>query len=156
MPCRERKGIARDDLETLLHFRKDLAARRDLEPFAGLLEDLVLVVRVEGRQPHHLAAAARHAVEPFDRARVHPAHGAVECDPAPNLDARHGAAHERRAVGGRRDVVLQHDAAHALARSEEHTSELQSPMYLVCRLLLEKKNDTYEAKLQLRPPPTWR
>src|SRR5437879_7134525 len=27
----------------------------------------------------------------------------------------------------------------AQARSEEHTSELQSPMYLVCRLLLEKK-----------------
>src|SRR5437762_10005280 len=27
-------------------------------------------------------------------------------------------------------------------RSEEHTSELQSPMYLVCRLLLEKKNKT--------------
>src|SRR5437762_10319269 len=27
-------------------------------------------------------------------------------------------------------------------RSEEHTSELQSPMYLVCRLLLEKKNTT--------------
>src|SRR5437763_10031405 len=37
------------------------------------------------------------------------------------------------------------------ARSEEHTSELQSPMYLVCRLLLEKKKkkkkkrDTYKA-----------
>src|SRR5437762_6040621 len=30
--------------------------------------------------------------------------------------------------------------APALDRSEEHTSELQSPMYLVCRLLLEKKN----------------
>src|SRR5437762_6627517 len=29
-----------------------------------------------------------------------------------------------------------------LKRSEEHTSELQSPMYLVCRLLLEKKNTT--------------
>src|SRR5437879_7385114 len=29
-------------------------------------------------------------------------------------------------------------------RSEEHTSELQSPMYLVCRLLLEKKNATIE------------
>jgi len=28
-------------------------------------------------------------------------------------------------------------------RSEEHTSELQSPMYLVCRLLLEKKNYKY-------------
>src|SRR5437762_4830873 len=28
---------------------------------------------------------------------------------------------------------------HFTSRSEEHTSELQSPMYLVCRLLLEKK-----------------
>src|SRR3712207_7506005 len=28
-------------------------------------------------------------------------------------------------------------------RSEEHTSELQSRQYLVCRLLLEKKNDKY-------------
>src|ERR1017187_11009070 len=27
-------------------------------------------------------------------------------------------------------------------RSEEHTSELQSPMYLVCRLLLEKKKQS--------------
>src|SRR5437762_9333283 len=30
-------------------------------------------------------------------------------------------------------------ARRSRARSEEHTSELQSPMYLVCRLLLEKK-----------------
>src|ERR1017187_9781724 len=30
--------------------------------------------------------------------------------------------------------------ARAFDRSEEHTSELQSPMYLVCRLLLEKKS----------------
>src|SRR3712207_7556396 len=29
--------------------------------------------------------------------------------------------------------------AHLYARSEEHTSELQSRQYLVCRLLLEKK-----------------
>src|SRR3712207_7741400 len=29
---------------------------------------------------------------------------------------------------------------HHLRRSEEHTSELQSRQYLVCRLLLEKKN----------------
>src|SRR3712207_8250209 len=28
-------------------------------------------------------------------------------------------------------------------RSEEHTSELQSRQYLVCRLLLEKKNKSY-------------
>src|SRR5437762_10910560 len=31
-------------------------------------------------------------------------------------------------------------------RSEEHTSELQSPMYLVCRLLLEKKKKTKKNK----------
>src|SRR5437764_8081485 len=33
----------------------------------------------------------------------------------------------------------------AVPRSEEHTSELQSPMYLVCRLLLEKKENTERA-----------
>src|SRR3712207_8324905 len=32
-------------------------------------------------------------------------------------------------------------------RSEEHTSELQSRQYLVCRLLLEKKNNTHIAVL---------
>src|SRR5437763_10224660 len=39
-------------------------------------------------------------------------------------------------------------ARHALVdlRSEEHTSELQSPMYLVCRLLLEKKKHQYSAE----------
>src|SRR5947209_12384403 len=31
------------------------------------------------------------------------------------------------------------EAAHSGLRSEEHTSELQSRQYLVCRLLLEKK-----------------
>src|SRR5437879_8006055 len=35
--------------------------------------------------------------------------------------------------------VLRIDEAKLSIRSEEHTSELQSPMYLVCRLLLEKK-----------------
>src|SRR5437879_8047395 len=33
-------------------------------------------------------------------------------------------------------------------RSEEHTSELQSPMYLVCRLLLEKKKENKEQNRQ--------
>src|SRR5256885_6256176 len=32
-----------------------------------------------------------------------------------------------------------HPGVHLLRRSEEHTSELQSPCNLVCRLLLEKK-----------------
>src|SRR5258708_15202474 len=38
-------------------------------------------------------------------------------------------------LGGRRII-----------RSEEHTSELQSPDHLVCRLLLEKKKKRYSAK----------
>src|SRR5437762_4288826 len=35
--------------------------------------------------------------------------------------------------------LLEAGTVELLRRSEEHTSELQSPMYLVCRLLLEKK-----------------
>src|SRR5437764_11875344 len=34
-------------------------------------------------------------------------------------------------------------------RSEEHTSELQSPMYLVCRLLLEKKKKRESADAEI-------
>src|SRR5437764_5818213 len=33
-------------------------------------------------------------------------------------------------------------------RSEEHTSELQSPMYLVCRLLLEKKKEHHILRIR--------
>src|SRR5258707_4244300 len=36
------------------------------------------------------------------------------------------------------------------SRSEEHTSELQSRQYLVCRLLLEKKNRYYRHYCSLR------
>src|SRR5437762_7076746 len=53
-----------------------------------------------------------------------------------------GSVRGGHAFGGindqKRDICrLQMFAGHH--RSEEHTSELQSPMYLVCRLLLEKK-----------------
>src|SRR3712207_8406983 len=51
----------------------------------------------------------------------------------------------REALGA---AVDQRDAP---ARSEEHTSELQSRQYLVRRLLLEKKN-----KLHCRQPHGWR
>src|SRR5436189_4118545 len=43
------------------------------------------------------------------------------------------------------------DVALEELRSEEHTSELQSPMYLVCRLLLEKKKKiTYPMPTEAR------
>src|SRR3712207_7385212 len=66
---------------------------------------------------------------------------------------RRGDEHDARQVEGHVEVVvaegpvllrvehLEHRARRVAAevRSEEHTSELQSRQYLVCRLLLEKK-----------------
>src|SRR3989454_8506452 len=48
---------------------------------------------------------------------------------------------DRGEVGAKVVGVLAGDLGHD-RRSEEHTSELQSPCNLVCRLLLEKKNDS--------------
>src|SRR3989449_4676360 len=50
------------------------------------------------------------------------------------------AAASRRAQGG--------------ARSEEHTSELQSRLHLVCRLLLEKKKKNQDRRVRGDPPDT--
>src|SRR2546425_7685783 len=59
----------------------------------------------------------------------------------PGRHCRSRASPRRDRRGGRRptvDRVEPHRLA-TRARSEEHTSELQSLAYLVCRLLLEKK-----------------
>src|SRR2546422_5379988 len=50
----------------------------------------------------------------------------ADMDPILELAERHG-------------LVVVEDACQAVPRSEEHTSELQSRLHLVCRLLLEKK-----------------
>src|SRR5216684_9354757 len=47
------------------------------------------------------------------------------------------------------EQALWHPNLHRRQRSEEHTSELQSRLHLVCRLLLEKKNNNISG-LQLR------
>src|SRR3712207_8758031 len=47
----------------------------------------------------------------------------------------------RRVAALEQDQLAAPAERHLLARSEEHTSELQSRQYLVCRLLLEKKNE---------------
>src|SRR2546426_9104286 len=49
------------------------------------------------------------------------------------------AARRRRLAGDRDQRPREFGRVAALPRSEEHTSELQSPCNLVCRLLLEKK-----------------
>src|SRR5260370_30040728 len=53
------------------------------------------------------------------------------------------AARFLQALGGATGMVV----SRAIIRSEEHTSELQSHLNLVCRLLLEKKKN----KLQMTP-----
>src|SRR2546422_4223824 len=62
--------------------------------------------------------------------------------PAPRRRARHSRADRAR----RAAPDLPAAAPGALGRSEEHTSELQSRLHLVCRLLLEKKKK--KAKLR--------
>src|SRR3712207_7042676 len=62
---------------------------------------------------------------------------------APGADSGGGSMDERE----RRNIetvwrFYRYDREVAAPRSEEHTSELQSRQYLVCRLLLEKKKKT--------------
>src|SRR5438445_4846691 len=77
-------------------------------------------------------------------------------DEQPSLGGRlRGLLHEKRnsdgagawtngpALSARMEVEAQEAGVQILSgRSEEHTSELQSRQYLVCRLLLEKKKKT--------------
>src|SRR5438552_6649087 len=60
--------------------------------------------------------------------------GAHPLDLALPREDRLGLLYVREALGP-------HAGARGLERSEEHTSELQSPDHLVCRLLLEKKKE---------------
>src|SRR5262249_59407687 len=80
--------------------------------------------------------------------------------------AIHGGIVEGRQVNGRHHLARNHASARRMernpldlgdrrdARSEEHTSELQSLTNLVCRLLLEKKktNDTTTDAQPPNPP----
>src|SRR5256885_9926874 len=66
--------------------------------------------------------------------------------PAPNDHLRSGP--DRGVVGAANGVGSrgQPCAGQRIVRSEEHTSELQSPCNLVCRLLLEKKKKIHSAR----------
>src|SRR5947209_9111139 len=74
-----------------------------------------------------------HVAGPTWHAPTHPSPGWVEDWLFANT--------EIRCVVGRRVYA-------STARSEEHTSELQSRQYLVCRLLLEKKKKKQNTKQQ--------
>src|SRR5690348_17479966 len=73
---------------------------------------------------------------------------------AAGLHTEHIAARSRlpdilrrvEVIGDRPLAIVKNDISPTRIRSEEHTSELQSPVHLVCRLLLEKKkNDTLKS-----------
>src|SRR5256885_4227150 len=55
------------------------------------------------------------------------------------------------AVGGLRQYDGEASPKQRIARSEEHTSELQSPCNLVCRLLLEKKKHSETTESPTHP-----
>src|SRR5437764_4340487 len=131
----------------------------------------------DGRADDRAAAARRvvaggkHAAG-RDRVGVHRHVGGRGADDVhvdvliPLLDLEVGAqlGHDGADVTGvvrERGVIVQREAHAGAARdaahrSEEHTSELQSPMYLVCRLLLEKKKKDNRQFYHLKKPPSIR
>src|SRR2546422_2541339 len=62
-----------------------------------------------------------------------------------------GASATGRGAGAARHSRARYPTQRRATRSEEHTSELQSRLHLVCRLLLEKKKKTSRHNV---PPPT--
>src|SRR3712207_8276487 len=101
--------------------------RSTLFPYTTLFRSRADLV---GRQSDELEDVA---LEPAHGARLQPVRPV-------RLRARRGRLRRPTAGAG---------AADALDRSEEHTSELQSRQYLVCRLLLEKKEHLYDANCVL-------
>src|SRR5687767_4802961 len=80
------------------------------------------------------------------------ADGAAEARAAQGGDPRHAGGRPRRRTGlrQRQGDDRRGDGVRRPARSEEHTSELQSLAYLVCRLLLEK-NKTHAPRRSRSP-----
>src|SRR2546425_3478907 len=77
--------------------------------------------------------------------------------PPPAAHGHSGSSEQPKRAQGSRAVLAGHQPLHEAPRlpdqerSEEHTSELQSLAYLVCRLLLEKK----KKKIKTRTMPTY-
>src|SRR3712207_8562538 len=72
---------------------------------------------------------------------------ATELNCGPPVDTKN-ALQKLKKLGRRHQFIIVEGIGGVMVpltenRSEEHTSELQSRQYLVCRLLLEKNNTTY-------------
>src|SRR2546422_5412180 len=82
------------------------------------------------------AAAHRHLARDPVMRRLIRRHGPYRLEP-------HGRSPYETLVRAIAHQQLNGRAAETILRSEEHTSELQSRLHLVCRLLLEKKKTTH-------------
>src|SRR2546425_8622478 len=118
------------------------AALHPLHPAAGLgldhrpRADPIAGARpAEQRHPQHVVAVAAVVPEEDGGAAIA---GGDDVEVAVTVEIGVGGAPSDELPRQRRPG-LRRDLAEALLRSEEHTSELQSLAYLVCRLLLEKK-----------------
>src|SRR3712207_2127296 len=135
---------------------EDLAVltRRDLVAIEGLGPGLIAAIRLVVPEPpatlprSAAAPEAGHGELPFpatDSESGPGEEGAPAAPEVPSFDSLR-APRRRTAI----DVLVPEGPPAPSAtgrapagRSEEHTSELQSRQYLVCRLLLEKKNITH-------------
>src|SRR2546426_5105294 len=134
----ERELKAREALEAAKAV--DEEQKPSLEERAAALFKELPVAAEAGAESVTAAAAAAHSAAPFTASPVPPA-AARPVIPTPVRPKPVASATPGGAVPARpRPVASAAPGAIPLEeRSEEHTSELQSPCNLVCRLLLEKK-----------------
>ena len=152
--------------DVLLELETDKAAQEIPAPVTGTVAEISvktgdivepgnLLMKIQEGAGGNVAAAPAPA--PAAAPAPTPASASsTEMPPAPSAQRMMAETGVTVAAGtGKRGQVLKGDVINAIAagataapaasapasRSEEHTSELQSPMYLVCRLLLEKKKD---------------
>src|SRR5437867_5669866 len=126
----QKPGLAAPGTARLVHFdhrADEMAAGMALGERRELLEKGRILGPAVGIQQPQVAP------EPRVRCIAQHAHERRDADAAREKHGRPG-------VGGiQREHARRTAQADAVRRSEEHTSELQSPYDLVCRLLLEKK-----------------
>src|SRR3712207_8117098 len=81
-----------------------------------------------------------HDALPISRGRPGTDDGRPDAGAARGARRPHEPGHERHGTGQRDGAPAGRPPPGPARRSEEHTSELQSRQYLVCRLLLEKQS----------------
>src|SRR5260221_2664451 len=147
MPEQDRFGVG---------FTGRLQPRDDLPEFGMKIlfaEPVAIHMLAQRAEGQALAALApivhHHLVHDIGQREFDGAHGAIGHDEGAGLDpfGFQQRLRRRQAASFHHDVGAAKTTLPVLARSEEHTSELQLHSDLVCRLLLEKKKKTTELQI---------